>query len=345
MKKPLFVAVTDIHLDQTNFLQRQGLFDQVIGLMSDLGTTNLIMLGDIFESRKAIPENVLNAFGEIITKLDSKGIVTYCIPGNHDKLVYTKKESYLTPFGYYPNFHLFEEFWGLCVDSPLGHVTSIVFAPFFEEQLWVEKFEEFFKNREIDHNEILISHIAVTGSQNNNGELVENGISKKMFDRFGKVFLGHYHNTQEVSDNIVHLPSICQKNFGEDSNKGVSVVYDDLSYEIFNLDFRKFVNVEIDLSISTKTQIDKIVGDAISTGAYVKAKFSGTEAEIKSIDKDSLTRLGVKVQTKIKEIEDSVEYSKSEEIKEYDKVSLIEAFKDFCGEEGIDFEFGLKFLK
>lgn len=345
MKKPLFVAVTDIHLDQTNFNQRQELFDQIITLMDNWGIFNLMMLGDIFESRKAIPENVLNAFGDILLKLSDSNISTYCIPGNHDKLVYTKKESYLTPFSYYPDFRLIEDFDDLYIGHPSGYGVDVVFAPFFEESVWVEKFEKFFKNREANQNEILISHIAVTGSQNNNGELVDNGISKKMFDRFGKTFLGHYHNTQEVSEKIIHLPSICQKNFGEDPNKGVSIVYDDLSYEVINLNFRKFVNVEIDLSISTKTQIDKVISDAVKTGAYVKAKFSGTEAEIKSIDKDSLTRLGVKVQTKMKEIEDSVEYSKSEEIKEYDKASLLEAFKDFCGEEGIDFEFGLKFLK
>lgn len=341
MKKPIFAAVTDIHLENINLDQRKGLFNQVKEIMSSLSIDKLMILGDVFESRKAIPENVLNCFGDIITDLYTSGISIYAIPGNHDKLVYTKRESYLTPFEHYPGFRLFQDNGSLKSDG-----ITIFFSPFYEQELWVSEFNNYFENQEINKKSIMLSHLAVTGSKNNNGELVENGISRSLFERFGRTFLGHYHNTHEVNSGIIHLPSICQKNFGEDDNKGLTIIYEDLTYDIINLDFKKFINVDIDLSIMTKKQIDKIIQNAISKGSpYIKAKFIGTEAEVKSIDKDELNRLGVKVQTKIKEIEDSVEYSESEEIREYDIVSLTEALQEFCEQENLNFEEGVKYLK
>lgn len=344
MKKPIFSAATDIHLEHSNIEQRKGLFEQIVEIIKPKGINTLFLLGDIFESRKAIPENVLNSFGDILSYLNFAGIETVAIPGNHDKLVYTKRESYLTPFEHYPGFTLYQDN-GL-ID--LGGV-SIFLSPFYDEDLWVDKFKSYFNENKIDPSSknILLSHIAVTGSKNNNGEEVDNGISRKMFKDFGKVFLGHYHNTHKVGENIIHIPSICQKNFGEDNNKGLTIVYDDLSYEVIKLNFREYINIDIDLSITTKRQIDKIVKDNISRDGkpFIKVKFLGTEAELKSIDKDSLNRAGVKVQTKIKEIEDSIEYSMSEEIKEYDMKSLLEAFEEFCDQEKISFEQGVKFFK
>jgi len=341
MKRPIFAVVTDIHLEVNNLEQRKGLFYQIIDFLSSRGIDRLMILGDVFESRKAIPENVLNCFGGIITDLYNSGISVYAIPGNHDKLVYTKRESYLTPFEHYPGFTLFQDNGEVKIND-----ISVFFSPFYEQEIWIKEFDNYFGSKKISKKSILLSHLAVTGSRNNNGELVENGISKSMFDCFGRTFLGHYHNTHEVSRDIIHLPSICQKNFGEDDNKGFTIIYDDFTYEIVNLNFKKFVNIDIDLSIKTKRQIDKIIQDAISDGSsYVKVRFFGTESEIKSINKDELSRLGVKVQTKIKEIEDSVEFSKSEEIHEYDIVSLIEAFREFCEQENLNFDEGVKYLK
>lgn len=345
MKKPIFIAVTDIHLEQNNLEQRKGLFIQVKAIMEQLAVKKLMILGDVFESRKAIPENVLNCFGEIITDLHDAGIETFAIPGNHDKLIYLKRESYLTPFEHYPSFTLFQDNGVVQIGG-----FSIFMFPFYDQEIWIEKFINYFetnKNPVLKEKSIMLSHLAVTGSKNNNGELVENGISRDIFEKFGKTFLGHYHNTHEVNKNIIHIPSICQKNFGEDPNKGVTVVYDDLSYSIINLDFKKYVNIEFDLASITKRQIDKIISThlALDNPPYIKAKFYGTESEVKSVDKDQLNRLGVSVKMHIKEIDDSIEYSQHEEIKEYDLQSLTEAFGEFCQVEGLNFKEGVKYLK
>lgn len=345
MKKPLFAVVTDIHLEQSNLDQRKGLLEQVKSIMKQMSINRLMILGDIFESRKAIPENVLNCFGDILTDFYNSGIKIFAIPGNHDKLVYTKKESYLTPFMHYPGFTLFQDNGVVKIDD-----FFVFMSPFYEQGLWIEEFQRYFFEKEnsfVKEKSIMLSHLAVTGSKNNNGELVEDGISKDFFDRFGKTFLGHYHNTHEVSSNIIHLPSICQKNFGEDDNKGVTIIYDNLSYEIVNLIFKKYISVDIDLSITTKRQIDKIVSKYLDSDnpPYVKLKFYGTESEVKSIDKMQFNRIGVSVKSYIKEIEDSIGYSQHEEIKEYDLQSLIEAFGEFCQVENLNFEVGVKYLK
>ena len=55
---------------------------------------------------------------------------------------------------------------------------------------------------------------------NNDGSSVESSIRPSLFKDWGLVLSGHYHDYQELSDNVVHLGSLTQNNFGEDENKG-----------------------------------------------------------------------------------------------------------------------------
>ena len=43
---------------------------------------------------------------------------------------------------------------------------------------------------------ILLTHIAVTGSKNNDGTLVSSKLSTKLFKNFYKVLSGQYHDKQ-----------------------------------------------------------------------------------------------------------------------------------------------------
>lgn len=46
------------------------------------------------------------------------------------------------------------------------------------------------------------------------------------------MYLGHYHDYQQVGSNIFHLGSLQQNNFGEDESKGFWMLYDDCTVEL-----------------------------------------------------------------------------------------------------------------
>ena len=328
--KAIVVTSNDWHLAEENLGEIPGLISQQIDLAKKKGTKNLVCIGDVFQSRKAQKESVLNCFGKILDMIHEAGMVLYTIPGNHDKTDYSSYSSFLDPFSSHPALKLMTDF----TNVNLGGV-SCSFIPFFEEEMWVKIFE----SNELLSTQVLFSHIAVNGSINNNKTKVESTITPKMFKGM-EVFLGHYHNYQDVAPNIHHLPSIKQNNFGEDVNKGFTVLYDNLSYEIVNSEFKKYLNFDVNIrdpkfkeimTNYTKTVIDN----------FVKVKIWGSKSEIKSVDLDLYKAAGIKVETIIDELtlQGSVKVDLS------NSNAILEHFEKFCSERDIPYEEGEVYLK
>ena len=75
---------------------------------------------------------------------------------------------------------------------------------------------------------------------------MEAGTTIKTFENHFKVFSGHYHDQQKIG-NFYHIPSIQQNNYGEDSDKGFTVLFGDGSHELVKSDFKEYIKVQVDL--------------------------------------------------------------------------------------------------
>ena len=95
-KKALVVFSTDWHLQKENIQQITDLVKQQCELAEQLGVKTIIALGDILESRVAQREDVLTTFNEILDIVHTYNLKLVCIPGNHDKTVYSSRNSFLT---------------------------------------------------------------------------------------------------------------------------------------------------------------------------------------------------------------------------------------------------------
>jgi exonuclease SbcD len=190
---------------------------------------------------------------------------------------------------------------------------------------------------------ILLSHTAINGSVNNDGSKVECGISVGDFKQWDLVLLGHYHNQQQVGSNIFHIPSIQQNNFGEDNQKGFTVVYSDGSFELFLSKFKQYEKVVIDFDKTSKKQLDTIIKQHSNNDKFVRLDFVGSSDKIKSLNKEELIALGFDVKIKVKEVEQTIEFAE-EEVKNHTKESITEEFKLFCKEKNKDFKTGMVYL-
>jgi len=347
-KIPLVINSTDWHLKKENINQIIDLVKQKCELAKSLGVKYLMCLGDVFDSRIAQREDVLTAFGHILDLIDSYGLEFWLIPGNHDKTIYTGIESFLSPYKGRHNFHLVELAGGIPFPE---HKLYIHMQPFFEEEVWLEQFSSFVGDyigfaheTQKDGKHIFCSHIAVTGSRNNDGTLVSSTISSGMFKDFFKVFSGHYHDQQQIGKNFFHIPSIQQNNFGENSEKGFTVLYSDGSHSLIRSSFKEFIKVKINLDETDTDGINKLKREYKGNENNIRFEFVGSEQALKSLKKEDFTSLGIDVKTKNKEIEDDIEYSASAEVVEHTKESIKEEFKKFCEKEGLSFEQGLNFL-
>lgn len=222
--------------------------------------------------------------------------------------------------------------------------------PFINNDIWIQNFnnlkESINGSFTKDFKHILCSHIAVNGSVNNDGSKQESTIKPSLFKEFHKVFLGHFHNRHKIGANIYHLPSIQQNNFGEDEEKGFTVLYDDGSHELIKSKFKPFIKVKIDVNKTSKEELNEVIKEyeKQSQNASVRFILEGSGEKLKSISKEKFLQAGIDVKTKNCEI-DTIEDFDTVEITQYTDENIIDEFDEFCELKDLDFETGIKYLK
>jgi exonuclease SbcD len=341
-KKPLIVFSTDWHLESNNITAITDLVRQQCELAKSLEVKYIGCLGDVFNSRIAQREEILTAFGRILDIISSYDLELWLIPGNHDKTVYTGFDSFLNPYKHHPCLKLIDKAGGIPFNDIYLH-----FLPFFSEEVWLNQFDELCKyivKGGVDSKHILCTHIAVNGSMNNDKTVVSCGIKTSMFKDFFKVFSGHYHDPQTIGTNFYHLPSIQQNNFGENTDKGFTVLFQDGVHETVKSKFKEYLKVKIDLDVATAEDLTALKKKYKGNDNNIRFEFIGSESLLKSLKKEDFTSLGIDVKTKVKEIEADIEFSESEEVVEHTKDTIKDEFVKFCEKEGLDLNKGLKYL-
>ena len=343
MKKPIAIISTDWHLNENNAVQLLNIADEEVALAKKLGVEYVVWLGDMFDSRTSQRQDLLNCLDEIIGTHTSQGLSIHCIPGNHDKTNYRDDDSFLTPYRYHPGFYLHEAEYTTVICGVIA-----CFVPFYEQGMWGHHFKriDFDKNiRSIPHGDlkILFSHTAIEGSVNNDGSRVESTIKASMFKDFDRVFLGHYHNAQQPARNVFHLPSVAQNNFGEDEEKGYTVLYDNLSFETVKSDFKPYRSITLDAGTVTRDDIKSVVEDAKSENFYMRVVLTGTQEQVKGVDRKTLQAVGVNVKVKY----DDVEVTETQEqavVRELSGTDIKDKFVKFCEANSYDVQEGLSLL-
>jgi exonuclease SbcD len=338
MRKVEFIEANDIHLRGDNVETIKDLIKQMCDLSDTHLCDKLLILGDILETRPAQNQGVLVSLIEILDYIKVRGKKLFTIPGNHDKADYSSDNSFLLPYQNHPALFLMSQPTYLKAD---GCDFDSYFLPFYEEKTWIDKFENMIKLNPVKNKSILFGHWAVIGSQNNNGTTVDNGIKPSLFKKFHKVFLGHYHNSHTIGSNIFHLPSIIQANFGEDNQKGFTLIYNNGEHEFVKSSFKEFVTIKVDVENLTAKEIKEF---AKQTDSNTRIEITGDKAKLAAIDTTLLRDSGIKVVKKDIEFE-IADIEQVSEVKIHNKETVIIEFQNWCKSEKIDSVNGLKYLK
>lgn len=336
MKKPVATISNDWHLKTQNL---DVILDAVVRQVNwcvDNDVKELYIAGDVFESRSSQRIDVMMKFMDILDHAAMCGVNITAIAGNHDKSMYKSEESFLAPFMHHPSMNLI-------VSHDLFHVGNLdlYFIPFFTDDILIEKIESIVVDP--SKKSILISHFAVHGSINNDGTEVHSSINGTLLNKFYSVLLGHYHDMHSPLKNVYHLPSIVQHNFGENSDKGFTVLYDDGSHELVRDEIRRFETVKVDIDIITPKEIKEVAKQYANPSHRVRIEFSGSEEKIKSLKKEIFTNVGVEVTTKQKKM-DFVDTTVAAEMIQYNSETIGESFKAFCEKNSLDYNKGIIYL-
>ena len=158
----------------------------------------IIDLGDTFDNRKGID---LGAWYRIkkhyYDRLASMGITVHMIVGNHT--AYYKNTNIInTPdllLEQYKNIHIYSEVTDIVVDG-----LKITMLPWINS----ENQESSFNHLKKTDSTVVMGHLEISGFQAIPGHVFEGGLQPSFFDKFDKVFSGHFHHKSERG-NIKYL--------------------------------------------------------------------------------------------------------------------------------------------
>lgn len=324
------LLMTDTHLHKNNIDLVKSIFQQAILLCVERKINRISHLGDFFTSREAQPLEVLSQAQEIFNMLTVAGISIEIIPGNHDKVDLESEKSYLRI--------LRSEIYGNLIDSESSSFSevnsdlNILWLPYFKEKgSYLRRLKNLIDKYYVEGKKnILMTHIAINGVQNNDGSTVENDLKSDLFKCFYKVFSGHYHCKQSA-DNIYYIGSAYQANFGEDNLKGFTILHENGDHEFVKSKFPEFIKVNVNIT-GTKddvAEIKRIKKEYGSSEDHVRVVLVGEKEVLQSFKKSDLSEQGIDVKFNASDVNTNVDIS-NQEITVYNRSNISQAFDSFC---------------
>ena len=266
----------------------------------------VIHMGDIFDSRKSIDLKSLEWSKKVVFEPLKKYNV-YAIVGNHD--CYYKDTNYVNSpellLRAYTNIKLYSKATEIEIDK-----LKILMLP------WINS-ENFAETKELIDgcdSKIAMGHLEINGFRATRGHMMENGMDTSVFDKFDRVYSGHFH-TRSTDGKIYYLGNPYEMYWNDvNDTRGFhifdtntleltpinnpyklfyNVYYDDTNYKLFNTSIYK--NKIVKVIVRKKSNIkefEKFIDKLYASGVQdlkIIENFEIQESEEFDINEDENT--------------------------------------------------------
>lgn len=339
MKHPLALLMNDLHVSKDNIAEFQKNWDEALDLCKKLKIEDICIGGDVFTARAAQTLSVLLTIKKCFLKAHENGIYLTIAEGNHDLVNQELIEGYNSLFSPYPGVEIVGDFrvlqWEDC-DYALAMMS------YFPERGSFKRRLDELKDK-LNHDSIKLSDTILYIHEEIDGCLgnfhTESSCPQDWFDGFKSVLVGHIHNRIFLDGSFIeYIGSSRQNSFGEDEEKGYTILFDDGSYEFVKNEVNmRYKNIDVDFA-----NIDGL--EAENDERYkVKVRVHCTDAQSKLVDKKMLLNVANKVEL-ITEKTKAVAINESGINVKFDKNGIKSEYVDFCAEKGIDSKLGIEYL-
>lgn len=339
---PCALLINDIHVSKDNIPEFQRNWDEALEICKKQDIPEIIIGGDLLQSRSSYQTlDVLLAVRQAIIKATNAGLELTIAEGNHDLVDQEAILGYCHVFSEYPHVYVVDDYVSIdCSDDVTLYVMS--YAP--ESGSFINRLQDIIDN-DFDRNKhnILYIHEGIKGGL---AMPSDDELPTKIFKDFDAVLVGHYHNRCKIKGtNIEYVGASRQHNFGEDEEKGYTILYDDGSYEFIKNESNTRYKV-IDLALQdVDNHLIEELNDIKSNGKYkVKARINCSATDVQNIDKQKLLEAGaakVEIVTE-KTVAKSIEAHSLD--RKFDKTGIKQEYENFCSERVIDSSMGLQYL-
>ena len=164
--------------------------------LEEQGITTVVHMGDAFDSRKSIDYQSLEWSKRVVFER-LKNYDVHMIIGNHD-CYYKNTNNVNSPeliLQTYNNIKTYNKITEVFLDK-----TKVLFIPWIN----AENFEDTVKVVKTTDSICAMGHLELNGFRAHRGHVMEDGMACDLFDKFDKVFSGHYH-TRSDNGKIFYL--------------------------------------------------------------------------------------------------------------------------------------------
>lgn len=346
MKEKFACALTinDSHASKDNLSEFKKNWDEALEICKKYGIQYLVVGGDLWLSRSSQTLDVLMAVREAILKATQLyHLYVIIAEGNHCKVNQESIEGYSHIFSDYESVEVVDEFTEIDLTDD---VSLWVMSYFPENGSFIKRFQEMQQNCCVNPHKknLLYIHEGIRGGLSNPSD---DELPANIFTGWDAVLVGHYHDRKQIpGTKIEYIGSSRQHNFGEDEEKGYTIVYSDGSTEfIKNQVNQRYRVIEVDIADMDEnflTMLEKIKADE---RYKVKVRVKCDSAQASSVNKQSLAEHGA---NKIELVTEQTEILHTEQCsitQKFDKSGIKEEYTNFCSQKSIDNQLGLHYLE
>ena len=155
------------------------------------GITTVVDMGDTFDSRKGIDISALTwAKCNYFDRLQEMGCTVHSIVGNHT--AYYKNTNQVNAIDLllreYDNVHIYSEVTNIVLDK-----LKVLLVPWINQENKKDTIKSINKSKST----VCMGHLEFKGFRIHRGYVMEQGTDVELFDKFERVYSGHYHTRSD----------------------------------------------------------------------------------------------------------------------------------------------------
>jgi predicted phosphodiesterase len=247
------LILTDLHhgSDNTEYMINYQLnfLDEMKELIESEKIDAIVNLGDTHDKRLTVNVRIMELFKRKHMELASAVKNYYVIAGNHD-CYYTNTNDFTSLNAFFTDDYRFTKI----INHPLV-IGNMVFIPWISSGNSQEITE--FVSKCNKKSNVLFGHLELSGFQHGGTVSKHDQLMKSDYDKYKRVFSGHYHGYQE-RDNIIYPGTPYAKNFGELEDKRI-LVYDTETDEVERYINEKRIFEKIVINDESLKEIENII--------------------------------------------------------------------------------------
>lgn len=327
----------DLHVSKDSVLEFKKNWDEMLSVCKKYDVDTVFIGGDLFDSPTVQVNSVMAAVDECFADAQKQGVVIHIAPGNHDLPDRKLTDSWCDRFHYVATVHkqpyLYELDLGLWLAMFPYYLEDSVFPKVIGD------FESSLSAKGIDKGDVILYlHAGIHGAL---GDFdVPNELPQEILAGYHKVLCGHYHNRVHIKGTkVYYIGASRAHNFGEDEDKGYTLLYSDGETEfIKNKVNTRYVTEHLKLSElkNWKSYYDELY----KVRLIVHCKSN----EVELVNKQELIDRGAsKIDFNTEKIQ-AIKAEQSGVDEKFDTKDLQQEYKNFCSEKDIDGRMGIDYL-